>query len=138
VDHVADAHGALTPKQTNSQTNSTKESPDTSASPLQSLLGFGSSILGAKTAAGGSIAASLLGLSDEREKTDIEKIGKDPETGLQLYAYRYKGDPKTYPKVTGPMAQEVEKKFPGSTEQVGGRMAVPMSMLEALSAKKAA
>jgi len=49
----------------------------------------------------------LLGLSDEREKTDIKKIGKDKESGLTMYSYRYKGDPKSYPKVTGPMAQEV-------------------------------
>lgn len=129
---------ALTPQQMNSQTVSQKESPDNSTSPLQSLLGLGSTILGSKTAAGGSVAASLLGLSDEREKTDIQKLGKDPETGLQLYSYRYKGDPKTYPKMTGPMAQEVEEAYPGSTRDVGGRKAVPMNMLMRASDKKAA
>lgn len=128
----------ITPKQTNSQTYSEKESPDTSASPLQSIMGLGSTILGAKTAGGGSIAASLLGLSDEREKTDIQKLGKDPETGLQLYSYRYKGDPKTYPKMTGPMAQEVEDAYPGSTRNVGGRMAVPLDMLMNAGKKKGA
>lgn len=128
----------ITPRQMNSQTYSEKESPDNSASPLQSILGFGSTILGAKTAGGGSIAASLLGLSDEREKTDIQKLGKDPETGLQLYSYRYKGDPKTYPKMTGPMAQEVEDAYPGSTRNVGGRMAVPLDMLMNVGKKKGA
>ncbi|WP_324132357.1 tail fiber domain-containing protein [Bosea sp. (in: a-proteobacteria)] len=128
----------ITPKQMNSQTFSQKESPDTSASPLQSILGLGSTILGAKTAGGGSVAASLLGLSDEREKTDIQKLGKDPETGLQLYSYRYKGDPKTYPKMTGPMAQDVEDAYPGSTRNVGGRMAVPLDMLMNAGKKKAA
>ena len=56
--------------------------------------------------------AALLPWSDENAKTDITKVGKDPETGVNLYAYRYKGDPKTYPKVIGPMAQEIEKKYP--------------------------
>lgn len=73
----------------------------------------------------GGGAGALLGiLSDEREKTDIEKVGTDPDTGLALHAYRYKGDPKTYPKVVGPMAQEVEKKFPGATRKIGGKMVV--------------
>jgi len=35
-------------------------------------------------------------LSDRTEKTDIKKVGKDTETGLDLYAYRYKGDPKKH------------------------------------------
>ena len=48
----------------------------------------------------------MFGMSDENEKTDKKKIGKDPDTGLDLYSYRYKGDPKTYPKVVGPMAQD--------------------------------
>lgn len=71
-----------------------------------------------------SILPMLFGLSDEREKTDIEEVGKDPETGLMLYAYRYKDDPKTYPKVVGPMAQEVEKKFPSAVKNVGGKKLV--------------
>ena len=66
----------------------------------------------------------LLGLSDEREKTDIKKIGKDKESGLTMYSYRYKGDPKSYPKVTGPMAQEVEKKYPEQVTNIAGRKAV--------------
>ena len=60
--------------------------------------------------------------SDRRLKTDVTKLGKDPKTGLTMHAFRYKGDPKTYPKVVGPMAQEVEKKFPGAT-QTSGRKA---------------
>jgi len=78
----------------------------------------------------GSTAAGLASLgrlfmgSDERMKTDIEKVGKDEETGLTMYAYRYKGDPKTYPKVVGPMAQEVEKQYPDQVAEIGGRKAV--------------
>jgi hypothetical protein len=75
-------------------------------------------------ASGFAALAPLLGFSDERMKTDIEKVGKDEETGLTMYAYRYKGDPKTYPKVVGPMAQEIEKKYPGQVTEVAGRKAV--------------
>jgi hypothetical protein len=75
-------------------------------------------------AIGGSLLGGLLGIfSDEREKEDIQKVGKGPN-GLSMYAYRYKGDPKTYPKVVGPMAQEVERKAPGSTTKVGGRLVI--------------
>jgi len=78
--------------------------------------------LGAGYGAGlGSLAAFL---SDERMKTDIEKLGKDKESGLTMYAYRYKGDPKSYPKVVGPMAQEIEKKYPDQVKKVAGKLAV--------------
>lgn len=66
----------------------------------------------------------ILFSSDREEKTDIKRLGKDPATGIPLYAYRYKGDPKSYPKVVGPMAQDIEKMFPGSTAKVGGKMVV--------------
>ena len=69
--------------------------------------------------------------SDRSLKTDIKKLGKDPTTGLQMHAYRYKGDPKTYPKVVGPMAEEVEKKFPGATAKVGGKMVVHPAIMDA-------
>ena len=81
---------------------------------------------GSDWASAGVGALSLLfGLfSDERDKTDIKKLGKDPATGLDLYAYRYKGDPKSYPKVVGPMAQDIEDKFPGMVREVGGHKMV--------------
>jgi hypothetical protein len=62
--------------------------------------------------------------SDKTLKTDIQKLGKDPQTGLTMHAFRYKGDPKSYPKVVGPMAQEVEKKLPGMTKRQGGKLTV--------------
>lgn len=82
--------------------------------------------LGAVGSAASGVAAlaPLLGFSDERMKTDIEKVGKDKDTGLTMYAYRYKGDPKSYPKVVGPMAQEIEKKYPDQVVEVAGRKAV--------------
>jgi hypothetical protein len=73
--------------------------------------------------------AGLGLLSDRTEKTDIKKIGKDENTGLPLYSYRYKDDPKTYPKIVGPMAQDVEKAFPGSTEKVGGKLYIKNAAL---------
>ena len=62
-------------------------------------------------------------------KTDITRLGKDKATGLPMYAYRYKDDPKSYPKIVGPMAQDVEKKFPGSTERVNGKLVIKINSL---------
>jgi len=73
----------------------------------------------------------LLGISDRTTKTDIKKIGKDPTTGLSMYSFRYKGDPKTYPKVVGPMAQEVEKKYPEHVFEVAGKKAVSPTIMAA-------
>ena len=49
-------------------------------------------------------------VSDRKMKTDIETLGKDRETGLKMYAYRYKSDAKITPKVVGPMAQ-ISKRY---------------------------
>jgi hypothetical protein len=71
----------------------------------------------------GSVAGSLLGLgimkSDERDKTDIKREGTDHE-GIPLYSYRYKEDPKTYPKVVGPMAQDIAKIDPRRVGAIPG------------------
>ena len=79
--------------------------------------------------------AGLGLLSDRNAKTDIKKVGKNPDTGLDIYSYRYKGDPKTYPKVVGPMAQDIEKKYPGSTERLGGSLYVKPSAIGLLGVK---
>lgn len=74
---------------------------------------------------GGAAAPILLQmLSDRNEKTDIKRLGTSESTGLPIYAYRYKGDSKSSPKVVGAMAQDVEKAFPGSTGLIGGKMYV--------------
>lgn len=72
----------------------------------------------------GSAILGLAMMSDESEKTDIKKVGKDTETGLDVYSYRYKGDPKTYPKVVGLMADDIEEKMPGAVQEVAGKKAV--------------
>jgi hypothetical protein len=91
------------------------------------LAGLGSSLglSSGMTTGLGSLGLGLLGfMSDEKTKTDIVPLGKDPKTGLKVAAYRYKGDPKSYPKVVGPMAGEIEKKFPGMTRKIGGKRIV--------------
>lgn len=97
--------------------STTTQTVPTTGSPFLSGLGGLLSLFG-----GGGI------FSDKTQKTDIQKLGRDPETGLDMYAYRYKGDPKSYPKVVGPMAQDIEKQYPGSTETVGGKMVVKGSL----------
>lgn len=72
----------------------------------------------------GPLAAGFASLSDRDAKTDIEKLGRDPLSGLPVYAYRYRGDPKTYPKVVGPMAQDVARRFPDRVRRIAGRRVV--------------
>lgn len=71
-----------------------------------------------------SMLPFLFSLSDKDDKTDIEKLGKDPDTGLDMYAYRYKGDPKSYPKVVGPMAQDIAKRDPDKVKTIGGHRVI--------------
>src|SRR5262245_19033020 len=68
-------------------------------SPLQQGLETGTSLI--KLA---SAAAPLFALSDPKTKTDVQRIGRTDD-GQPLYGFRYKGDPKSYPKVVGPMAR---------------------------------
>ena len=65
----------------------------------------------ANQAAMGSMLGGLGGLftlSDERAKTDTDKIG-ETDDGMGIYSYRYKGQPQ---KQIGLMAQGVQKKKP--------------------------
>lgn len=97
---------------------------------LGGAIGFGQAGIGGSMGPllGGGLGL-LAGLSDPSMKTDIEKLGKDKETGLNMYAYRYKGDPKTYPKVVGPMADEIAKKYPEKVKKVAGKLAVDGNFL---------
>jgi hypothetical protein len=85
------------------RTTSTTQ-PVTRPSTFQQILGGAAQVA--------AIAAPFIP-SDRRMKTDVEYIGDDPESGTKLYSYRYKGDPKSYPKVVGPMAQDIEREEPG-------------------------
>ena len=108
------------------------------------LFGLGGSALGALGQYAGSTggAAALAGLplmfSDREDKTDIEKLGQDADSGLDMYAYRYKGDPKTYPKVVGPMAQDIEEKDSDAVRKIGGHRVVSGRGLAGLAGKVAA
>jgi len=81
---------------------------------------------------GAKALPGLVGMFSDREaKTDIQKL-TDGE--IPLYAYRYKGDPKSYPKVVGPMAQDIEKKVPRAIKKVGKHRVVGINnLMEALS-----
>ena len=78
---------------------------------------------------GGQLLGMLGGLSDRAAKTDIEEVGEHPTLPIPLYAYRYKKDPKSYPKIVGPMAQDVEKVAPHLVRKVGKRKVVDLSAL---------
>lgn len=84
-----------------------------------------SQLMGGLFGLGSSLLSGGLGLlSDRRDKTNIERLGKDDKTGLPIYAYDYKAGSRTGPKRVGPMAQDVEKKYPGSTTEVGGHLTI--------------
>jgi len=112
--------------QASAGTSGTTTQQQTSQSPGMMALG-GLETLGslfAAPAGGTSAMGGLMGMfggSDRRLKTDIQPLGRDRKTGLMMHAFRYKGDPKSYPKTVGPMAQEVRRKFPSMTERVGSR-----------------
>jgi len=68
-----------------------------------------------------NILLSALGMSPYG-KTQVTE--QSSPTGLDVYSYRYKGDPKSYPKVVGLMADDIEEKMPGATQEVAGKKAV--------------
>ena len=102
------------------QTSTSPVAQGNGAMQTAGTVGAGIGLLGSLASA----APAFMAMSDETMKTDITKVGKDKATGLTQYAYRYKRDPKSYPKVVGPMAQDIAKKFPGQTANVGGKIAV--------------
>lgn len=97
----------MTPYNTTQQSDGT--STTTSSDPLASGLGIAKMGIG------------LLTASDDDLKTDKVKVGKAPGSDLDLYAYRYKGDPKSYPKVVGLMASDVQKKVPSAVKRLPGK-----------------
>lgn len=116
-----------------SQSGSTTTTSQPGPSPWMQGLGLGIGGLGAlgslfsggATSAASGMASMLpMLLSDRNEKTDIKKIGESEETGLPIYSYRYLGDPKTYPKMVGPMAQDVQKIYPDAVSEIGGKLAI--------------
>ena len=89
-----------------------------SSDPFAALLGAGAQL--------GS--AGIGKYSDRRLKTDIELVGRNQRTGLNLYAFRYiDGDGKRY---IGVMADEVRNRYPEAVLVMdGGFLAVDYAML---------
>jgi hypothetical protein len=126
----------------NATQGQTTQTTQTAANPLGMALG-GLGALGSLFSGGSTSAISglsnLFGGSDRSMKTDIAKVGTHP-AGVGIYSYRYKGDPKTYPKVVGPMAEDVAKIAPHAVATIpgsGGKRAVNMGALNALSPPRA-
>jgi hypothetical protein len=92
-----------------------------------------SGALGSAAKLVGSIYGATQGNSDRDKKTDIKKIGMDEATGLAMYSFRYKDDPKTYPKVVGPMADEVKEKYPELVSEVAGTEVVDFGGLASIA-----
>ena len=66
-------------------------------------------------------------LSDIAMKENIEFVKVDPETGLNIYEFNYKGDPDRY---QGVIAQEVDRRFPDAVDKSEDLMKVFQSHQE--------
>ena len=114
----------MTPYGSTTMGSSTGQQQQTTTPSLMSDVTGGLQALGSLTGAGGPFAsggafAGLMAGSDSHLKTDITPVGVHPPTGLPLYSYRYKGDPKSFPKVTGPMAEDAMQVAPQAVKTVG-------------------
>lgn len=122
---------ALTPRQLNSQTVSNKTSESESSNPIGAIQGILSGV-GSLGQGAGSFMTGLAALSDKNEKTNIQEVGKDPQTGETLYAYDYKADVAAAkksgapmpPKRVSPMAQDIEKRDPSAVRTIGGKKVI--------------
>lgn len=119
--------------------SSTTQTTPMSGSPLMG--GLGGALAGAQLGSMipfvgtgiGAAAGGILGLgsalSDEDEKTNKQLLGRDPVTGMKIYAYDYKHDVRQAkldgtpmpPKRVGPMAREAEEKGYARTANIGGK-----------------
>jgi hypothetical protein len=132
----------MTPYEQASTGSSTSETQQ-AANPLGMALGGLQALSGLFSGGTSSAMSGLTGLfgSDRKLKTDITKVGVHAPTGTPVYAYRYKGDPKSYPKVVGPMAEDVAKIAPHAVRKIpgsGGKMAIHPGALSAIMGPSAA
>jgi hypothetical protein len=116
----------MTPYGRTEITNKTESSNSTSKQ--SGGMDFGSML------SGGMGLLSFLGAGSDRDlKTNIEKIGHDPDTDLPVYIYDYKEDVKgkkvVGPKRVGYMAQDVEKKYPKAVKKISGKRVIDFSQL---------
>ena len=110
-----------TPYGSTTMGSSTGQTQQTTTPSLMADVTGGLQALGSMTGAGGPLAPAMSALfgSDSHLKTDITPVGVHAPTGLPLYSYRYKGDPKSFPKVTGPMAEDAMQVAPHAVKTVG-------------------
>ena len=68
--------------------------------------------------AGAGIGAlgNVFKASDVRLKKNLKRVGKGV-TGLPVYDFNWKGQAPGAPKTRGPIAQDIEKQFPGAVAQ---------------------
>ena len=111
----------MTPYGSTTMGSSTGQTQQTTTPSLMSDVTGGLQALGSAFGSGGPFAGvtSALMASDRHLKTDISKVGTHAPTGLPMYSYRYKGDPKSYPKVTGPMAEDAMQVAPHAVQTMG-------------------
>ena len=107
----------MTPYGSTTMGSSTSQSQTTQQPSMMSDVFGGLQALGGMMGSGGPLAGLMT--SDRALKTDITKVGVHPPTGIPLYSYRYKGDPKSYPKVTGPMAEDAMQVAPHAVKTLG-------------------
>lgn len=115
------AYAGMVPSQVPVNSNSVGTAPNTAPGLGQQLLGGGLSLLGLKTADGGSIGGALLGrmFCDARLKKDVAPYGFS-EGGRPLFAFRYKWEDDDAPLTIGPMAQIEELHDPDSVIELLG------------------
>ena len=110
----------MTPYGSTTMGSSTGQSQQTTTPSVLSDVQSGLSALGSFAGPGGPLGVGgFLNQSDRHLKTDITQTGVHQPTGLPMYAYRYKGDPKSYPKVVGPMAEDAMQVAPHAVKTVG-------------------
>ena len=85
------------------------QSQTTSPGPNSITQGLGAASQGV------GLLTSLMSLSDERAKENVEEIGKTYD-GQNIYRYNFKGDPRTQ---IGLLAQEEAYHHPGAVQRVG-------------------
>ena len=114
----------------NTPYNTASAGESTSTTKSQDSPNFASMALGGLQTLGGLFSPAAP-TSDKRIKKNIVSLGKDPITGVPVKSFNFKGQSPGSPKTIGPLAQDIEKRAPGSTFKVGGIMAVPRETLAA-------
>lgn len=127
-------YASLVPGYSDPGGTKTRVSPDNSPDPIMQLLGMAT-----------TLGASYL-KSDENTKANIDRLGKDPKTGLEMIAYddradlqraKEEGTPMP-PKRVSVIAQDVEKVDPKAVRKVGRTKVVSTQSLYDMIKKGAA